>query len=68
MAKKIEWTDQAKVDVRAMDRETALRLLHGLARFAFSEEGDVNRLLHPAAEGALSPYGNRRVAAPAGPW
>lgn len=30
--------------MRAIDRETALRLLHGLARFAFSEEGDVNRL------------------------
>ena len=44
MAKKIAWTDQAKVDVRAIDRQTALNLLHGLARFALSEEGDVKQL------------------------
>jgi mRNA-degrading endonuclease RelE of RelBE toxin-antitoxin system len=44
MAKKISWTDQAKADVRAIDRETALDLLHGLARFLISEEGDVKRL------------------------
>jgi hypothetical protein len=30
MAKKIAWTDQAKADIRAIDRETALDLLHGL--------------------------------------
>jgi len=28
MAKKIAWTDQAKADVRAIDRENALDLLH----------------------------------------
>jgi mRNA-degrading endonuclease RelE of RelBE toxin-antitoxin system len=44
MAKKIAWTAQAKADVRAIDRRTALRLLHGLARFALAEEGDVCRL------------------------
>jgi hypothetical protein len=41
MANKIAWTDQAKADLRAIDRQTALNLLHGLARFALSEEGDV---------------------------
>lgn len=44
MAKKIAWTDQARADVRAIDRETALDVLHGLARFLVSEEGDVKRL------------------------
>jgi mRNA interferase RelE/StbE len=44
MAKKIAWTDQAKADIRAIDRQTALNLLHGLARFALSEEGDVKQL------------------------
>ena len=44
MAKKIVWTDQARADVRAIDRETALDLLHGLARFLTNAEGDVKRL------------------------
>jgi mRNA interferase RelE/StbE len=44
MAKKIAWTGQAKADVRAIDRQTALRILHGLARFVATDEGDVNRL------------------------
>jgi mRNA interferase RelE/StbE len=44
MAKKIAWTDQAKADVRAIDQQTALRILHGLARFVATDEGDVKRL------------------------
>jgi mRNA-degrading endonuclease RelE of RelBE toxin-antitoxin system len=44
MAKKIAWTDQAKADMRAIDRQTALRILHGLARFIQTEEGDIKRL------------------------
>jgi mRNA interferase RelE/StbE len=44
MAKKIAWTDQARADVRAIDRETAIDLLHRLARFLATEEGDVKRL------------------------
>jgi mRNA-degrading endonuclease RelE of RelBE toxin-antitoxin system len=44
MAKKIVWTDQAKADVRDIDRETAIDLLHRLARFLATEEGDVRRL------------------------
>ncbi len=44
MAKKIVWTDQAKADVRAIDRETAIDLLHRLARFLATEEGNVKKL------------------------
>ena len=44
MAKKIAWTEQAKGDVRGIDRETAIDLLHRLARFLATEEGDVKRL------------------------
>jgi mRNA interferase RelE/StbE len=44
MARKIAWTDQARADVRAIDRDTAIDLLHGLARFVSTEEGDVKRL------------------------
>lgn len=44
MAKKIAWADQAKADLRAVDRQTAMRILHGLARFTQTEAGDVKRL------------------------
>ena len=44
MAKKIIWSDEARADVRAIDRSTALGLLEGLARFAFTESGDVKQL------------------------
>jgi mRNA-degrading endonuclease RelE of RelBE toxin-antitoxin system len=44
MAKKIAWTDQAKADLRAIDQPTAMRILHGLARFTGTDEGDIKRL------------------------
>ena len=44
MARKIEWTDAARADVRRVDRETAMRILEALARFLFTEEGDVKLL------------------------
>jgi mRNA-degrading endonuclease RelE of RelBE toxin-antitoxin system len=44
MGKRIEWTDAARADVRRIDRETAMRILEGLARFLFIGEGDVKLL------------------------
>ena len=44
MARKVEWTDAARADVRRIDRETALRILEGLADFLLTEEGDVKQL------------------------
>jgi mRNA-degrading endonuclease RelE of RelBE toxin-antitoxin system len=44
MAKKIAWTASAKADVRALDQPTAMRILHGLARFLQTGEGDLKRL------------------------
>jgi mRNA-degrading endonuclease RelE of RelBE toxin-antitoxin system len=44
MPKRIGWTDQAKADLRAIDQATALRILHILARYRSTGEGDVNRL------------------------
>ena len=44
MAKKIAWTDQARLDLRRIDQRVAIRILHGLARFIATEEGDVKRL------------------------
>jgi hypothetical protein len=42
MAKKIAWAVQAKADLRAIDQPTALRILHGLARFLATEEATSN--------------------------
>jgi mRNA-degrading endonuclease RelE of RelBE toxin-antitoxin system len=44
MAKRVAFTDQAKADLRAIDRQTALQILKTIARFVHSEEGDVKRL------------------------
>lgn len=44
MRKKIAWKDQARNDLRAIDRITALQILHGLDRFTATGEGDVKRL------------------------
>jgi mRNA interferase RelE/StbE len=42
--KRIAWTEQAKADVRSLDRATAMRILHALHRFAESGAGDVTAL------------------------
>ena len=42
--KSVAWTDQAKADLRAIDQMTALRILHTVARYLASGEGDVKRL------------------------
>ncbi len=37
--KRIVWTEPAKADVRRIDRETAMRILTALDRFARTGEG-----------------------------
>jgi mRNA-degrading endonuclease RelE of RelBE toxin-antitoxin system len=44
MPKKIVWKDRAKVELRAIEQETALRILHALARAILTGGGDVKRL------------------------
>ena len=44
MAKRVIWSTEARADLRAIDRETALRLLKALARFLKTEAGDVKQL------------------------
>jgi mRNA-degrading endonuclease RelE of RelBE toxin-antitoxin system len=44
MAKRVIFTDQAKADLRAIEKPVALQILKTLARFLASEEGDVKRL------------------------
>ena len=43
-AYRIEWLDDAKADVRSLDRPTAMRLFEGVLRFARTGSGDVNAL------------------------
>ncbi|MGO9097020.1 MAG: type II toxin-antitoxin system RelE family toxin [Bryobacteraceae bacterium] len=42
--KRIAWTEQARADVRAMDRAAAMRILRALHRFAETGTGDVKAL------------------------
>jgi mRNA interferase RelE/StbE len=42
--KKIDWRDQAKAQLRAIDQPTALRILHALAHYAATGVGDIKRL------------------------
>jgi mRNA-degrading endonuclease RelE of RelBE toxin-antitoxin system len=44
MGKRIAWTEQARVHLRAIDQATALRILHVLARYLSTGEGDIKRL------------------------
>jgi len=42
--RRIIWTDQAKADVRRLDKPTAMRIFATLHRFAETGEGDVKSL------------------------
>ena len=44
MAKRVVFTDRAKADLRAIPQDIAIQILHTMARFLSSEEGDVKRL------------------------
>jgi len=44
MRKRIEWTPQARADVRRIDRQTALGILEALADYVLTGYGDVERL------------------------
>jgi mRNA-degrading endonuclease RelE of RelBE toxin-antitoxin system len=44
MGKNGIWKDKAKAQLRAIDQPTALRILHALAGYLETGEGDVKRL------------------------
>ena len=48
--KRIAWTEQAKADVRGLDKHTAMGILSALHRFAESGTGDVKALQGDAEE------------------
>ncbi len=41
---RIEWLDEARADVRALDQPTAMRIFEGVLRFARSGSGDLTAL------------------------
>jgi mRNA-degrading endonuclease RelE of RelBE toxin-antitoxin system len=43
----VVWSPSARADVRAIDRETALQILHCLDRYLLHRDGDVKRLNPP---------------------
>ena len=47
---RITWTEQARADVRSLDKLTAMRILSALHRFAESGTGDVKALQGDAEE------------------
>jgi mRNA interferase RelE/StbE len=44
MARRIRWTDEARANIRSLDRVTAMRIFEGLDRFALTGEGDLKVL------------------------
>ena len=48
--KRIAWAEQAKTDVRGLDKPTAMRILYALHRFAKSGAGDIKSLQGGAEE------------------
>ena len=59
MAKRVLWSTEGRADLRAIDRDTALRLLKSLDRFLKTESGNVKQL-----EGFDPPLFRLRI----GPW
>ena len=51
---RIESFEEAKADVRVLDRPTAMQLFEGVLRFARTDSGDV-AALHPAADDVSAP-------------
>lgn len=44
MALRIDWSEEARADIRRLDQATAMRILNSLHRFLRPEHGDVKRL------------------------
>ena len=61
MRRKIVWKEQARNDLRAIDRASALQILHGLDRFSATGEGDVKRLQNIEPPEFRLRVGNYRV-------
>jgi mRNA-degrading endonuclease RelE of RelBE toxin-antitoxin system len=56
----IEWSDEAKRELRAIDRKAALDILHCADRYLVTREGDVKQL-KPPLSGSRLRCGNYRI-------
>ena len=54
------WSPEARADLRAIDRETALQILHCVDRYLTNRNGDVKKL-KPPLTGFRLRCGNYRV-------
>jgi mRNA-degrading endonuclease RelE of RelBE toxin-antitoxin system len=54
------WSPEARADVRRIDRETALEILHCVDRYLVSRHGDV-KTLKPPRTGLRLRCGNYRI-------
>ena len=43
----IKWSPEARADLRAIDRETAIQILHCIDRYVSNRTGDVKKLKPP---------------------
>ena len=43
----VVWSPEARADLRAIDRETAMRILHAIDHYLASRAGDVKKLKPP---------------------
>jgi len=50
--KKSDWSEDARADVRRIDRSTAMRIFTTIQRFAETGEGDVKQLKGESGEGS----------------
>jgi mRNA-degrading endonuclease RelE of RelBE toxin-antitoxin system len=46
----IEWAPEARADLRSIDRQTALEILHCMDRFLMTRTGDVKKLKPPLTD------------------
>jgi mRNA-degrading endonuclease RelE of RelBE toxin-antitoxin system len=58
---RIEWLDEARSDIRALDRTTVMRLFEGVLRFARTGSGDVKALQGDMAAALRLRLGDYRV-------
>jgi mRNA-degrading endonuclease RelE of RelBE toxin-antitoxin system len=61
MARKIRWSDEARADIRSLDRTTAMRIFDGLYRYLLTGVGDVRVLTGPYAGELRLRLGDYRV-------
>jgi mRNA interferase RelE/StbE len=48
--KRIAWSERAREEIRALDREVAMRIFAALTRFVETGEGDIKRLQGSTSE------------------